>query len=164
MEFPQKVSANDLATVLGIVPRTVGKLAEKGVLRREGYGVFDLTDAVQAYVAYRESVIAAEHGVGAFGKARAELTLERARLMRIKRQQAEGELLPTKEVIAAGTAVMAVVRNRLLSVAPKFAPQLVMVRSASEVESILRPAIEEALEELAGLEIAPPNERHRRRA
>jgi len=159
MEFRQKVSANDLATVLGIVPRTVGKLAEKGVLRREGYGVFDLADAIQAYIAYRESVIAAEHGVGAFGRARAELTLERARLMRMKRQEAEGSLLPTKEVIAAGTAVMTVVRNRLLAMAPKFAPQLAMAQSAVEVESILRPAIEEALEELASLEIAP-NERH----
>jgi phage terminase Nu1 subunit (DNA packaging protein) len=164
MEFPQKVSANDLATVLGIVPRTVGKLAEKGVLRREGYGVFDLSDAIQAYLAYRESVVAAEHGIGTFGKARAELTLERARLMRMKRQEAEGSLLPTKEVIAAGTAVMGVVRNRLLAVAPKLAPQLANVKSAAEVESILRPAIEEALEELASLEIAPPNERLRRRA
>jgi len=74
-------------------------------------------------------------------------------LMRMKRQEAEGSLLPTKEVIAAGTAVMTVVRNRLLAVDRKFAPQLAMVRSAAEVESILRPAIEEALEGLADLEI-----------
>ena len=78
MTLPQKVSTTVLAVLLGITERAVTKLANQGVLRREARGCYDLADSVQAYIAHREAVAAAQHGMGAYGKARAELTLERA--------------------------------------------------------------------------------------
>ena len=100
MNLPTKISTSGLATLLSVNERTIGKLADKKVLRREARGVFDLVDAVAAYVAHREAVVAAENGVGDYGKARAQLYLERARAARIKREQLEGALVKVADVIA----------------------------------------------------------------
>src|ERR1700730_4222691 len=59
-------SGAELAFLLGIDPRTVRKLVEKRVLHPISKDVFDLATSIQAYVAYREDVIAAEHGLGDF--------------------------------------------------------------------------------------------------
>jgi hypothetical protein len=101
VKFPIRISTTDLAIVLGVNKRTLSKLVDKKVLCRESRGCFDLADAVQAYVAHREGVVAAEHGVGTFGKARAQLYLERARAARIKREELEGILAPVAEMRAA---------------------------------------------------------------
>lgn len=85
MTLPKEVGTEDLAKVLGLTPRGVGKLAEKKVLRRLARGSFDLCDCVQAYVAYQQQAALAQHGAGAYGRARAALYLERARVARIQR-------------------------------------------------------------------------------
>jgi hypothetical protein len=85
MPLPKEVGTEDLAKVLGLTPRGVGKLAEKKVLRRLARGSFDLCDCVQAYVAYQQQAALAQHGAGAYGRARAALYLERARVARIQR-------------------------------------------------------------------------------
>ena len=48
---------------------------------REARGLFDICDSVHRFVAHREAVVAQEHGVGAYGKARADVYVERARMM-----------------------------------------------------------------------------------
>jgi len=79
VKFPIRISTTDLAIVLGVNKRTFSKLVDKKVLCRESRGCFDLADAVQAYVAHREGVVAAEHGVGTFGKARTGLATRTGR-------------------------------------------------------------------------------------
>jgi len=149
----QKISTSDLAEVLGISPRTVTKLVDKKVLVRNGYGSFDLHSAVQSYVSHREAIVAAEHGQGGYGRARTALYQERARMARIQRQEIEGEMIPTKEVIAMNTAIAATVRTRMLSVGPKVAPRLVGLKSAGEAEAIISSEITKSLEEISRLEI-----------
>jgi hypothetical protein len=63
---------DDLATLLGISVRRVTQLVEKKVLLREARGTFDVCDSVHRFIAHRETVVAQEHGVGAYGKARAQ--------------------------------------------------------------------------------------------
>jgi phage terminase Nu1 subunit (DNA packaging protein) len=130
----------------------VTKLANQGVLRREARGCFDLADSVQAYIAHREAVVAAQHGMGAYGKARAELTLERARLMRLKREELEGKLIAVTEMIAAGTAVATTIKTRVLGVAAKIAPQLINLKTAAQAQEIVYEANWEALDEVCKIE------------
>jgi len=152
MTLPQKVSTSGLAAVLGITERAVTKLVERKILCREARGCFDLADSVQAYIAHREAVVSAQHGQGAYGKARAELTLERTRLMRLKREELEGRLIPVTEMIAAGTAVCTTVKTRLLGVASKIAPQLINLKTAAQAQEIVYEANWEALDELSKIE------------
>jgi phage terminase Nu1 subunit (DNA packaging protein) len=153
MNLPKKISTSGLATLLSINERTIGKLVDKKILRREARGTFDTVDAVAAYVAHREAVVAAEHGVGAYGKARVQLYLERARVARIKREELEGSLVSTAEMTAAATAITAVVRQRLLVTPSKIAPRLVLLKTVGEIQITLRDEIYEALEELSRLEV-----------
>ena len=75
MVLPREITGIDLAAVLGIDERSVRKLTTKNVLKRTALG-YDLADAVQSYVAFRESSVAAAHGVGDFGRARSALYTE----------------------------------------------------------------------------------------
>jgi phage terminase Nu1 subunit (DNA packaging protein) len=152
MGLPQKVSTSGLAAVLGITERAVTKLVDRKILHREARGCFDLADSVQAYIAHREAVVAAQHGMGAYGKARAELTLERARLMRLNREELEGRLVPVTEVITAGTAVATTIKTRVLGVAAKIAPQLINLRTPAQAQAIVYEANWEALDELSKIE------------
>ena len=80
MAIPAKCGTDDLATLLGISVRRVTQLVEKKVLLREARGTFDVCDSVHRFIAHRETVVAQEHGVGAYGKARADVYVERARM------------------------------------------------------------------------------------
>ena len=81
------------------------------------------------------------------------MTKSKADIAEMERAQLVGDLIPKHEVLAMNTTIATTIRTRMLAVASKFAPRLVMVRNASEVEAILRPGIEEGLEELARLEV-----------
>jgi phage terminase Nu1 subunit (DNA packaging protein) len=156
MNFPPKVSTSTLATLLSVNERTIAKLTEKKVLRREERGVFDVVDAIAAHTAYRESVAAEQAGQGAYGKARAQLYLERARMARLKREELEGQLGRTSEWRAFGASVATVVKNRVLGVATKVAPRLINLKSAAQAEAIVYDGNREALEEISKL--SPPPE------
>ena len=131
--------------------KTIAKLVDKKVLRREARGVLDLVDAVAAFIAHREAVTAAEQGVGDYGKARAQLYLERARAARIKREQLEGSLVSVAKVIAFNVGIVSLVKNRLLGVPTKVAPRLVGLKTAAEAEALVRAEVHEALAEIARL-------------
>jgi phage terminase Nu1 subunit (DNA packaging protein) len=151
--LPPKVSTADLATLLGVTERAVTKLVAKKILHREQRGSFDLVDSVQAFIAHREAVVAAQHGTGTYGRARAQLYLERARLARLKREELEGTLGRIDEFFTATVAVNSAIRNRLLAVPSKAAPRLVNLKTAQEAQAIVRGEIYEALETLSQAEI-----------
>jgi hypothetical protein len=152
-EIP-KATIAQLAAILAISERRVSQLAGQGVLKRDPDG-YDLSVNVPAYLRFRERAAMAKVGAGTYGQARAALYLERARTAKLKREELERQLLPSDEVIAAGIAVMARVRNRILAIASKVAPRLINLRNASEAEAIVHCEHIEALEELARLEVVP---------
>jgi phage terminase Nu1 subunit (DNA packaging protein) len=146
MALPKEISAPALAKLLGINVRTLGKLVTKGVLRRLKRGTYDLADSVQAYVAYRERTIAAEGGTGEYGKARAELTWERVRTARMRREQMQGELLPAAGVTEMGQSIVRVFTTALLSSGTAMAPRLVNIKTAAEAAAIVHKTHCEMLE------------------
>ena len=132
MNYTQKVTTSDLATILGITERRIGQLAVKKVLKRESRGTFDLADSIQTFVAHREAVVSAEHGQGAYGKARADLYRERAKMARLQRQKLEGELIAKVDIIAMNTEIATVVKTRILAIGSKIAPRLVMIPTPAQ--------------------------------
>ena len=153
MKFPAKVSTSDLAVLLGVAERTIGKLLDKKILRRSVGGGFDVVDAIQSFVAYREGVVAAEHGIGSYGRSRAELYLEKARMARMQREKLEGELLPANEVLAGWSAIFAKVKARMLAIPSKCAPRLVGLKTAAEAKAVIEPEVYEALTDASNIEI-----------
>jgi phage terminase Nu1 subunit (DNA packaging protein) len=158
--FPKTVSASDLSILLGVTVQRIGQLVDHKILRREGRG-FNVADAVVAFIAHRESVVAAKHGVGDFGKARAALYLERARMARIKRETLEATLVPALEVIAFNTSIVGAVRSRMLSIPAKAASRLVGLKTASAAEVIVRAELIEGLEELSQLPLVAGDPKRR---
>jgi putative ABC transport system substrate-binding protein len=71
MAIPAKCGTDDLATLLGISVRRVTQLVEKKVLLGEARGSFDTCDSVHRFVAHRETVVAKEHRLGAYGREQA---------------------------------------------------------------------------------------------
>jgi phage terminase Nu1 subunit (DNA packaging protein) len=157
MAIPRKGSTSDLSRLLGITPNALTKLCARNILRTESHGVFDLPDAVQSYLAYRENLAAAAQGKGGYSKARTEWTQERARKARLEREQLEGRLLWRDEVTATWTSLYAVVKQRLLVIPSKTAPRLVDKTSAAEIAEVIRVELYEALEELANGNGLPRN-------
>ena len=129
MAIPAKCGTDDLATLLGISVRRVTQLVEKKVLLREARGTFDVCDSVRRFIAHRETVVAQEHGVGAYGKARADVYVERARMMRLQREKLEGNLIPEEDAIEGWTRTLAVVKTQFLALPTKSAPYLVQLKT-----------------------------------
>ena len=74
MAFDRKVGVMDLATVLNISERRVGQLCRDGILAKDEFGTYDLPTNVQAYVKFREGVVAEASGSSVYGRARASLS------------------------------------------------------------------------------------------
>jgi hypothetical protein len=83
---------------------------------------------------------------------RARSEYEKANLLELERKQKEGLLLPREDVERAQAAALAISKTRLLGV-PSTAKQRIPHLSLDEVE-ILTSLIREALEELAGWDVA----------
>lgn len=87
-----------------------------------------------------------------YNESRARSEYEKANLLELERKQKEGLLLPREDVERAQAAALAISKTRLLGV-PSTAKQRIPHLSLDEVE-ILTTLIREALDELAGWEVA----------
>jgi phage terminase Nu1 subunit (DNA packaging protein) len=148
----EEISAEDLARLIDVTPSRLAILANEGVLPKNRHGRYPMPASVQAYVRYlRENT--GDGGDRSLSKQRARLTKSKADIAEMERERVMGAMIPTNEVIAMNTAIATTVRTRMLAIASKFAPRLVMIKHANEVEAILRPGIEEGLEELSRLDV-----------
>ena len=131
------------------VERPIGKLVDKKVLRREARGTFDTVEAVAAYVAHRESVVAAEHGAGDYGRARTEWMQERARAAKIDRLEREGSLVSVEDVQTTVTTMFSAVKMYFLGTPTKLAPRLAGLPSVPAMQAVLEREVRQILTELS---------------
>jgi phage terminase Nu1 subunit (DNA packaging protein) len=156
------ISSHELARVLDVTTRRLAMLASDGIIPRARKGRYPFVPCVQEYVRYLRSV-ASEQGDDVLAKQRARLTKSKADVAEMERAQMMGELVPVKELIAAGTAIAAVVRTRVEAIPAKMANQLLNLKSPRDVEAILRPECDAALEEIAALEVHATADKSSRR-
>jgi hypothetical protein len=152
-KLPKEVSADVFAALVGCTKRSVNQLAEKKVLHRLQGGRFNLEDNIPLYIAHREQAATRAAGAtGPYAEARADLTRERAAILKIQRQKMEGEVVPIRAQQLANTAIVVVIRARFLGQGNVIAAKLAN-KSAPECCLILDKHNREILEELSQLDV-----------
>jgi phage terminase Nu1 subunit (DNA packaging protein) len=146
--FPKNVSVIALAKLLSVDRRTVTRLTTGGVLRKSARGGYDVIESIAAHRAHCESVVAAKHGEGALGKARAEYMTEKARMARLTRERMEGAVIAADEAEARGVALVTATKNKFVGMPAKLAGQLAAETSPAKCQLILRAHVNENLEDL----------------
>ncbi len=119
------VSAAKLAKALNVSERRVRQLVEAGIIQRESHGHYDLAKCLLA-VARTKADRLPEPAAEIPG-----LTAERERRLRVQRERDEirlakerGELIPLETFRAEVSEAFRTVRDRLLSLPARMAPQL----------------------------------------
>ena len=153
MTISEKCSGEELARLLGITARRVAQLVAKDILKREGRDTFSTANSVQAFIGWRETVLARQYGQGDYGAARAELYKERAAKMRLEREKLEGALIPRADVAAAWSQIFTLIKTRMMAIPSKLALRLSQCKAPGETKALLDAEIREGLEDVANVEI-----------
>ena len=140
-------TTNVVADWLALTPRRVRQLRDEGVLIEKAPGLYDLQSSVVRYIAYLR---------------KGSLNDERAKLTRAKREAADMENdvrrgnLHSTEDIEKGLATMCLnIRGRLSTLPAKLSGELAqMGGDRAGIFDKLKGAIDEALEDLSGYNVA----------
>ena len=122
-------------------------------MKKEERDTFDTASSVQAFIGWRETVLAKQYGLGDYGKARAEVYQERARKMKLEREQLEGSLAPLSDTKVAWSRIVVLVRNQFMGLPTKSAPLLVNLKTPMQAQAILTPMVNEILQNLSETEV-----------
>nr|DAH34548.1 MAG TPA: DNA packaging protein [Caudoviricetes sp.] len=139
-----------VAQHLNLTERRVRQLRDEGVIQEKRTGLYDLVDTMTRYIKY----------IGAGSKA--DLTDERAKLTKAKREAAEmenrvrkAELLEVGDVEKAYSTVMMNFRSRILALPQKLAPAVAALEGdEQQIQDLIQAELQEALETLSHAEAA----------
>ena len=143
------VSTSELSAVIGITDRRIQYLEKAGTLKKVSRGRYVLAESVQAYVNYRlaQATSSSEE---------LDLTQEKTLLTKAQREKAEIELAELRDEIYHADYIIPIiqelllgVRNRLLAIPPRAAPQVIASTELLDVQEIIKREIYDALTELA---------------
>ena len=147
-------NAKAVARFLDLTERRVRQLRDEKVIEEYSPGLYDLMATNRRYINYlRQRSPESEQGI--------DYQTERAKLVRIKRQNAELDLqlkenkLHSSEDIEKVMGIMLTnFKARLMAVPAKLAPVLSRKSQKAEIFTILKNAVDEALNELADFDTA----------
>lgn len=152
------IRKSDLARLRGVSPAAVTRAIESGriaaaVVTRDGRQLLD-ADLAQALwdrhtLQRKPAATAAEDAPPDLNDSRARLLHHRAELARMEAEQRAGELVAAADVRAAAFATARAVRDALLALPNRMAPQLAATADAREVHRLLTAEITLALRSLA---------------
>jgi phage terminase Nu1 subunit (DNA packaging protein) len=138
----------EIAELLLLSPRHVGKLAERGVFERRE-GKFELVPTVQAYIRHlRKTSGFGESTASSAATHKVRLSKAKADLADIEARHAAGKYLPIELVSSTWLDGVIRVRQRLLAIPQRAAPELATETSPAVCSKILEMLIHEALNEL----------------
>jgi len=144
------------ARLLGISERRFRELRDEGVIPDADKGDYDIEKIVPVYCAHLREVAAGRGG----GEGQAIKSTEDARLQRARADKAEmeaaemrGQLVPVEQIAGSVHSAVIIMKTRLGAVPAKTAPMVAGVKSIPAVERVIRDNIEEALGELAKVEV-----------
>ncbi len=157
------LTAQQLGKALMISERRVQQLVKQGVLYKEGRGRYPFLPNVQAYIRHLRAQ--ADKTEMAPHKTEIILEEEKARLIKAQADKAEleaarlrEELIEVEQVEAMWSRLVMHLRQALLALPGRLAPQVITAQSRQEAEHMLESAIYEALTELADGEGPTPDE------
>lgn len=104
--FPEEVTAEDLADLLGVTPKTVRNHADRGVVVRSGRGKYLLAESIRNLLADARKASRNND----LDKEQLALVREKRRAAELRNAQAEGELIELEEATAVLDEVIATFR------------------------------------------------------
>lgn len=146
-----------MAHLLEMTPRRLQQLAKEGVVPVAIKGRYEMIGCVQGYIKYlRARAVGTELTSEAFTQQRARKTAATADMAEMERDRQRGIYLHAEEVKMAWIAIAQNVKQRLLLIPAKIAVRLLSLKKASDVQTLLRDEITEALEEISKYNVAVP--------
>lgn len=142
------VSSQELANILGLTVRHVNRLAQEGMLVKEGPSQFPLAENIQKYLQYCLGSKKRDDKTSYWAeKAKHERALRQ--MSEIRLEQMNNKLHDAKTVEAVMDDMMAFFRKRTLAVADETSSKLVGIKNPAEVCDILTDAINKALDDMS---------------
>ena len=140
-------TTNVVADWLALTPRRVRQLRDEGVLIEKAPGLYDLQSSVVRYIAYLRK--------GSLNDERAKLTRAKSEAADMENEVRRGNLHSTED-IEKGLATMCLnIRGRLSTLPAKLSGELAqMGGDRAGIFDKLKGAIDEALEDLSGYNVA----------
>ena len=152
------VPLNTIAKILDITPRRVNILVNDGVLPKLERGRYALAPVVKAYIQYlRKRTVNNDVGADDYATHRARLTSAKADMAEMEREQMKSNLIPADDVADAWDTMVSNMRAKLLSIPTKSATQTFAAENVTEAKTILKDAVNGALQELAAIQVKTVN-------
>lgn len=117
--WSETVPTATLADMLGVSLRTVGELAQKGILTKASRGNWPLRESVRAYCAHLREQAAGRSGSSTLTAERIRAVKEQADKLAMANAVARGEMLPARQVQSEWASILRDVRAALLAVASR---------------------------------------------
>lgn len=141
-------TAKVVAKYLDMTERNVRMLRDKSVITESSPGLYDLSKVIPQYIDYIRKGGTAEEA--------ADYNVERAKLVKAKRESEEleldlkrGNLHRTEEIEQVMTDTLIRFKTRILAIPAKVSPILAKKTDQTEIFEIVKSAADEALEELS---------------
>ena len=150
----QTFPLDTIAKLLDLTPQRVLQLVKEGVIPKKERGRYELVPVVRGYIKYlRERGLRADVHGDDYNAHRTRLTKVRADMAEIEKAQIEEQLIPIGDVESVWMAVSQNMRQKLLSLPQRAAPEVYAAEKLVEVKSILKDHIYDALGEIADVKI-----------
>jgi phage terminase Nu1 subunit (DNA packaging protein) len=144
---PQQYPVAAIAQLLKLGERRVQQLVKDGILPRPSKGVYDPIACVHGYIDYLKR-LAAGSGELSLSEERTRLTKFQADLAELQLRKASGKLIESKRAAQVWGEIVTAIRQRLLGLASRLAPQVATSQSIPDIKERLDAAIGEVLNEL----------------
>lgn len=156
----ERVTAAQLAEILGLTPARISQLKKDRVLKTHGRpAMYEVPESVQSYVDFVRDSMRGKAPEDADAERRklqadADYKAAKARQEEIKLAELEGRMHSAEDVEAATTQLVYAVRSQLLALPGRIAVDAEM-RSAQEVSGIVRREVCSVLDGLTDYEYDP---------
>ena len=156
----ERVTAAQLAEILGLTPARISQLKKDGVLKTHGRpAMYEVPESVQSYVDFVRDSMRGKAPEDADAERRklqadADYKAAKARQEEIKLAELEGRMHSAEDVEAATTQLVYAVRSQLLALPGRIAVDAEM-RSAQEVSGVVRREVCSVLEGLTDYQYDP---------
>ncbi len=154
------VSTQELSNVIGITTRHINRLDDEGVFKKIGRGQYKLCESVQTYIANYVRQKDDDDSEVSYSEEKALLTKAQREKAEIELAELREEMYRSDYIIPIFQELLLGVRNRMLAIPQRCAPQVMAADELIDVQEIIKREIYDALTELAAWK---PDNLHRRK-
>ncbi len=140
-----------IARVLLLTERRVQQLASEGIIPKASRGQYDFIESVRGYIRHLRDQIEPNRSnkVTILDDERARLTRARASIAELDERERREELVPAVQIEKFLQAILARVRQGVLTLPSRAAPKAHDAKTIPEVERIILACCQEVLEEIS---------------